>query len=117
MNISSEEAVTAKCKTREDAIPAAWKLDPKLLQSLAAPLETAKNNLIELDLIRKSEILNEKEVDITEKYNVTQLLEALASGKLTSVEVTTAFAKRAALAHQLVSLLDKAQSDASNDLL
>ena len=48
------------------------------------------------------ELLNEKEVSITEKP-AEELVEALASGKLTSVEVTSAFLRRAGLAQKLVS--------------
>ncbi|KAM3511972.1 hypothetical protein MY11210_004372 [Beauveria gryllotalpidicola] len=47
--------------------------------------------------------VSEKELDITESHNVSELLEALAGGKLTALEVTTAFCKRAAVAHQLKS--------------
>ncbi|KAH7379676.1 amidase signature domain-containing protein [Cadophora sp. MPI-SDFR-AT-0126] len=41
----------------------------------------------------------------TENYTAVKLLEHLASGKFTSVAVTTAFCKRAAIAQQLVSCL------------
>jgi len=46
--------------------------------------------------------LNERELEITEKYTLAQLLESLTSGKLTSEEVTSAFCHRATIAHQLV---------------
>lgn len=50
---------------------------------------------------RQSGILTEEELSITES-SATQLVRDIAAGKLTSVAVTTAFCKRAALAHQLV---------------
>lgn len=49
-----------------------------------------------------SGILTPDELNITES-SATELVQNLASGKLSSVAVTTAFCKRAALAHQLVS--------------
>ncbi|KAH7370518.1 putative general amidase [Rhexocercosporidium sp. MPI-PUGE-AT-0058] len=50
-------------------------------------------------------LLTTEEIDITEKYTAVTLLEHLASGKFTSVAVTTAFCKRAAIAQQVVSCL------------
>lgn len=50
----------------------------------------------------KSEILTREELNITES-SATELVQDLASGKLSSVAVTTAFCKRGALAQQLVS--------------
>lgn len=47
-------------------------------------------------------LLSANEVKIT-NTNVNALLVELASGRWTAVEVTTAFAKRAIIAHQLVS--------------
>lgn len=85
----------------EGLIPPAWKLPSAIVQGLAHPLEASKNNLIELDIPRRSGILTEKELHITEAYEVRRLLQALASGELSSLEVTTAFCKRAAIAQQL----------------
>ena len=50
-------------------------------------------------------ILNSKEVEITEKYDAFGLAEAIATKKLTAVEVVTAFSKRAIIAHQLTCCL------------
>jgi amidase len=55
-----------------------------------------------MDIPRKCGILSERELDITEKYDATSLVEKLAVGALSSVEVTKAFCKRAAVAQQLV---------------
>lgn len=55
-------------------------------------------------LPRSSKILKDFEIEITES-SAESLVRELATGKLTSVAVTTAFCKRAALAHQLVSLI------------
>lgn len=89
----------------EGLIPPAWKLPSTVVQGLAHLLENSKTNLIELDIPRRSGILTEKELRITEAYDVRHLLEALASGELTSVDVTVAFCKRAAIAQQLTSCL------------
>jgi amidase len=50
-------------------------------------------------------LLRAKEIDITENYDAVGLAEAIASKKLTAVEVTTAFSKRAIIAHQLTCCL------------
>lgn len=92
-------------EVNDKAIPDAWRLDPALLKDLKIPLETSKNNLQALDLPRRSGILSPRELEITESYSVQQLLDGLANSELTSVEVTTAFCKRAAIAHQAVSPL------------
>lgn len=63
-------------------------------------LQTESGNI--LDFPRRSGLLTNDEIDITENYDAVSLLEAMASGELTSLAVTTAFCKRAAIAHQLV---------------
>ncbi|KAH7396300.1 general amidase-like protein GmdB [Pyrenochaeta sp. MPI-SDFR-AT-0127] len=50
-------------------------------------------------------ILTPIEVDITENYDAFGLAEAIASRKLTAVEVAIAFSKRAIIAHQLTCCL------------
>lgn len=85
-----------------NTIPGDWRLKPELLDELKTPLEESDNRVLELGFCKRSGILSERELDITESYKVSELLEALASGRLTALEVTTAFCKRAAIAHQLV---------------
>ncbi|KIX00791.1 uncharacterized protein Z518_09856 [Rhinocladiella mackenziei CBS 650.93] len=99
--------VKAAQKQRQcrEAIPAAWQLPPSILQSLAFPLDMYPNRLLDMDIPRKSGLLSDREIDITEKYTVSELLVKLASGEFTSLEVTTAFSKRAAIAQQLTSCL------------
>jgi amidase len=55
-----------------------------------------------MDYPKKSGIMTAEEIAITESSAV-DLVAKMAQGRLTSVEVTTAFCKRAALATQLVS--------------
>lgn len=59
--------------------------------------------LLEYNLPRRCGLLSESELEITENYPATQLLAKLASGQLSSLAVTTAFCKRAAIAQQVVS--------------
>lgn len=99
-----EQRVAKKRLQRADKIPTAWRLPENFLHNFQTPLSEKKNNLIEAQAIRKSGILTEKELRITEDYNVSELLSALADGTLTSFEVTLAYSKRAAIAQQLVSI-------------
>jgi amidase len=50
-------------------------------------------------------LLTPTELDITSNHDATSLVSLLATGRLTSVAVTTAFCKRAAIAHQLTNCL------------
>ena len=47
-------------------------------------------------------LLSPREIDITENTDISVLLEKLATAEWSSVEVTTAYYKRAIIAHQLV---------------
>ncbi|TQV99563.1 fatty-acid amide hydrolase [Cordyceps javanica] len=98
-----ENRAAARRQQLGNAIPSEWRLKSELLDELKKPLEESDNNVLELGFCQRSGILSEKELNITESYTVSQLLEALACGKLTALEVTTAFCKRAAIAHQLLN--------------
>ena len=90
-----------ECKQK---IPKQWLLPDSFFSSeLQLPLEAKPNNVLKLDVPQRSGILTKREISITEDYTVAELLTALAGGSLSSVEVTTAFSKRAAIAQQLVS--------------
>lgn len=90
-----------KVASNSTKLPKEWLLQPKYLENIGpdSPVNV-------LDVPRKSGILSEKELDITENHDATALLEKLASKQLTSYEVVLAFCKRAAVAQQLVNLLD-----------
>jgi len=64
-----------------------------------------------MDVPRTCGILSEKELDITENYDATALVEKMAKGEFKSVEVVTAFCKRAAIAQQCVSCLTEIMFD------
>ncbi|CAH0043156.1 unnamed protein product [Clonostachys rhizophaga] len=91
----------------QEAIPKDWILPQSIFETLPAKsdLPKTKVNLIDLDIPRRSGILTEREIEITESFSTSQLLEGLASGKFTSYEVTLAFSKRAAIVQQLVGCL------------
>lgn len=85
-----EELVADKRARLEKTIPAEWKI-----QTL--PTEDSV-----IDYPTKSGLLSAKELEITNS-TATDLVAKLATGELKSYDVTLAFCKRAALAHQLVS--------------
>jgi amidase len=72
------------------SIPPAWRIE-------SLPTENSV-----MGYPKTSGIMSAEELDITES-SAADLVAKIAAGKLTSVAVTTAFCKRAALAHQLVN--------------
>ncbi|GAB1210244.1 hypothetical protein APSETT445_009035 [Aspergillus pseudonomiae] len=95
-----EAKVAEKRKQLELQIPQDWRLNATFLSKLPS-----NGHLLEVDIPRHSGLLTEEELDITEEYTATQLLQKLAWGEVTSLAVTTAFCKRAAIAQQLTSCL------------
>lgn len=95
------EHVAADKRARIDkSIPSEWKISaPPSLTSV-------------IDVPASSGILSEQELKITES-TASELVPRLAKGQLKAVDVTLAFCKRAALAHQLVgfTLLVSAKMD------
>ncbi|KAE8382458.1 amidase signature domain-containing protein [Aspergillus bertholletiae] len=81
-------------------IPPDWRLDATFLSSLPS-----NGHLIVAEIPHHSGLLSKEELDITENYTAAQLLQNLACGEVTSLAVTTAFCKRAAIAQQLTSCL------------
>lgn len=90
-----QELVARKRNECQQKIPSEW--------TLSADLLNAPPHLLEYDAPRRSGLLSELELDLTEKYTATQLLAKLASGNISSLALTTALCKRAAIAQQLVS--------------
>ncbi|KAL1981829.1 hypothetical protein VTN96DRAFT_2125 [Rasamsonia emersonii] len=77
-----------------ESIPKEWRL-PRV------PSEEEVRNALEYIRQQQNHLLSPQELEITETTNITILLHKLATSELSSVAVTTAFAKRAALAQQL----------------
>jgi amidase len=65
-----------------------------------APAELLKDQN-SINLPQKSGVLSERELELT-GLTATKLLPLIHNGTYTAVEVTTAFCKRAAIAHQAV---------------
>ena len=87
----------AKLASTTAKIPAAWKLSDDLLKD--GGFTSARNVL---NVPRQSGILTERELELTEAYDATDLVKKLASGEVGAEELTVAFCKRAAIAQQLV---------------
>ncbi|KAJ5604252.1 Amidase [Penicillium hordei] len=100
-----QEKAAKKRQECASKLPQGWKFSEQFMAGFQAPISKHKNDFIRTEAIRKSGILTDRELKITENYTVTSLITALADGTLTSAEVTLAYCKRAALAQQLVSCL------------
>ena len=66
---------------------------------------TETNPISVLDVPGTCGILTQKELEITENYDATDLVQLMAKGELKSVEVVKAFCKRASIAHQITNCL------------
>lgn len=87
----SWEEIAADKKNRiSESIPQEWRI------------KSIPTDVSVMGYPKESGIMSKEELAITESTAV-DLVAQMAAGKLTSVAVTTAFLKRAALAHQLVS--------------
>ncbi|KAK6387039.1 hypothetical protein LTS17_000304 [Exophiala oligosperma] len=97
-----ETLVQAKQAEAAEKIPKEWLLPESLTPNISETGDTCV-----LDVPRESGLLTAKQLEITEAYDATALLEKLHSGQLTSAEVTEAFCIRAAIAQQVVRLPSK----------
>ena len=88
------EIADRKRKQQLAAIPSEWILDP-----VPSP-ESAKDALAYL---RTSGLLSETELQITEETDAAVLLGQLSRKEVSATAVIRAFAKRAALAHQMAN--------------
>jgi amidase len=96
---SKKESVAAK-------IPKDWLLPSTLTSQYN---ETSTLNV--LDVPRTCGLLTEQELAITEDHDATALVQLMSKGELKSVDVVTAFCKRAAIAQQCVSCLTEIMFD------
>lgn len=92
-----QAAIKTKQAELTGKVPSEWLLSNEFVRSLNG------TRMLELDIPRRSNILSDKEIEITEHYSAQILLEKLRQRTFTSLEVTTAFCKRACIAQQLVS--------------
>jgi amidase len=82
-----------------EKIPSEWRLPSQYLELSNSGNSTA--NVLRIP--RECGLLTSEEIELTENNDATSLLESLRSGQVTSLAVTTALCKRAAIAQQLVS--------------
>lgn len=87
-----QEIAAEKKQSIDDKIPQEWRIGKEQF------LTSTKSVL---DLPRTCGLMTDLELSITE-LSAVQLLAVIHSGKLTAVETTRAFCKRAAIAHQAV---------------
>lgn len=97
--LDKAEAKRAECIAK---IPVEWRLRQSYFNEMGASASSS-TNLIALEAIDRSGVLDTNELHITSAYSVVELLDKLSTGVLSSSEVTTAFCKRAAVAGQLAS--------------
>ncbi|KAI0160494.1 putative fatty-acid amide hydrolase [Xylariaceae sp. FL1272] len=90
------EAISAEKKAQQfNRIPEAWRI----------AAEKHENALNVMDVPITCGLLTETEAEITSKYDATALLDKLKSRVWSVEQVTVAFCKRAAIAHQLTNCL------------
>jgi Asp-tRNA(Asn)/Glu-tRNA(Gln) amidotransferase A subunit family amidase len=106
-----QEIAARKRAARDALIPAAWKLPSKFLPRDPPLFEYGPQNV--LNVPRECGLLNSTELQITEGYTIKTLLQALSSRKVSSVDVTTAFCKRAAIAQQLTNCITEPLFDSA----
>ena len=86
--------ISAKAQTKlRNSIPSEWRIPQDKLPG---------DDVLDVTgFPAQSGLLSDAELKITESY-ATEIVGAIAAGEWSAVEVTTAFCKRAAIAHQVV---------------
>jgi hypothetical protein len=91
-NLEPWQVLCAERRQKQlDSIPQEWLI-----------LKPSDDRLNVISIPEECGLLSSRELEITNTLDVDALLSKLASGEWSSVEVTTAFYKRAIIAHQLV---------------
>lgn len=88
---SKRESLAAK-------IPTKWRLPNSVLSQISQ-----SSNVSVLDIPKTCGILTERELELTERYDATALVEMMVKKETTSHEVTMAFCKRTAIAQQVTN--------------
>lgn len=81
-------------------IPSNWHLPSSLTAQFS---ETSPISVI--DVPATCGLMTPRELDLTSNYDATALVELMTTGRATSVEIVSAFCKRAAIAQQCVNCL------------
>ncbi|PSN60281.1 amidase [Corynespora cassiicola Philippines] len=101
-----EQVAASKRASVAKKIPSEWRLPSSVTSQISE-----NSYLSVLDVPRSSGLLTEKELELTERYDATALVELMSAGTVKSVDVVTAFCKRAAIAHQTVNCLTEIMFD------
>lgn len=101
--MSTEPAYKAiarkKLEQLESRIPKAWRLEGQwiptgMLSAEESVMVTDKYDSVNvMDVPRKCGLLNAEELEITEKWDIKGLLQQVATGELSAMEVSEAFCK------------------------
>ncbi|CAL1695906.1 unnamed protein product [Somion occarium] len=92
--VAWQDVVAEKRRRQKAAIPNEW---------LIPPIEQGRTNVLDIPI--SCGLLSPQEAEITTTSDVYLLLGKLARGEWSAVDVTTAFCKRAVIAHQLTNCL------------
>ncbi|KAF2009649.1 amidase [Aaosphaeria arxii CBS 175.79] len=95
-----QKLIDEKRASLDSVIPQEWRVPGNVLAKVSN-----EATISGLTLLKESNLLNAREQELTEKYDATALLDLLATKQVSSVEVVTAFCKRAAIAQQLINPL------------
>ncbi len=93
-----KEVVSQKRAEVAKGLPQEWRLPSSILDTISASADISV-----LDVPGTCGLLTAKELGITEQHDAVELIAKMAAKELSSSEVTLAFCKRAAVAHQVVS--------------
>lgn len=98
MDSQWQELIQKKRATREALIPESWRLPAEIANKVSE-----ESTLSAFDLLNQAALLSDREIDITENNTASTITAKIAAGELSSLEVASAFCKRAAIVHQLVN--------------
>jgi amidase len=97
VKVDWKELVARKRAEVAKELPQEWRLSSSILDTISP-----NSDISVLDVPAKCGLLTDKELDITENHDAVDLIAKMAAKELSSFEVTQAFCKRAAIAHQVV---------------
>ncbi|KAF1815474.1 amidase signature enzyme [Eremomyces bilateralis CBS 781.70] len=101
-----------KSAQKRDSLKA--KINPAWLLDLSPTVDLSESSTVSaMDVLQQygRQVLSKQEWELTEEHDATGMLQLLAERKVSAVEVTTAFCKRAAIANQLVNCLTEVMFD------
>ncbi|KAL6405140.1 amidase [Ilyonectria robusta] len=99
-SVDWQKLIEAKLADRDSRIRPEWRIDERITMQV-----NHHSTLSAFDLLDQTTFFTEREREITEKHDASTLIQMMATGAISSVEVTTALCKRAAIAQQLTNCL------------